>query len=238
MSESSPSYSVTGGARIGLINYSWPLAKLTATADLLTVTTSMLGLFRSGTYSFTRDQVISIERYGWIPVIGVGIRIHHCVADYPEKVVFWCKPETVLAALAGIGFTPSPRQAESPQAPVPRGFPLRWAPLIIVAILWNLLMGWEMLAGQDRSTTPGLHTLIALWSMFGISFAALQWPAIRPIFLKPGRSFGEVKPIFLLVAVVCGMMAIMFTFMLALGAMPSNNKKPTPAPPATGSILF
>ena len=108
MSEPSPTYSVTGGARIGLMNYSWPMAKLTATADRLTLTTTMFGLFGMGTYSFTCDQILSMEPYGFIPVIGQGIRITHAVAGYLRDVLFWGNPRQTLAGIAAVGFAPAP----------------------------------------------------------------------------------------------------------------------------------
>ena len=62
MTDSSSTYTATGGARIGFVNYTWPLAKLMATTDRLTVTTTMFGLFGMGTYSFSKAQILSIDR--------------------------------------------------------------------------------------------------------------------------------------------------------------------------------
>jgi hypothetical protein len=115
MTDSSSTYTVTGGARIGFVNYTWPLAKLVVTADRLTVSTTMFGLFGMGTYSFSKAQILSIERYGWIPFIGEGIRITHSVADYPQKIVFWCRPSSVLAGISARGFSPAATSSEIQQ---------------------------------------------------------------------------------------------------------------------------
>jgi hypothetical protein len=115
MTDSSSTYTVKGGARIGFVNYTWPLAKLVVTADRLTVSTTMFGLFGMGTYSFSEAQILSIERYGWIPFIGEGIRITHSVADYPEKIVFWCRPSSGLAGISAIGFSPAATSSEIQQ---------------------------------------------------------------------------------------------------------------------------
>jgi hypothetical protein len=163
VSDSSSAYTVTGGARIGLVNYTWPLAKLMATADRLTVSTTMFGLFGTGTYSFSRDQVVSIERYGWIPLIGEGIRIRHSVPEYPEKIVFWCQPTSVLAGLAGIGFSSAHASCEISQRQSPREFPLRWTPLIVLVVIWNLLIGFEMVGRSTGTPSPGPLSLAALW---------------------------------------------------------------------------
>ncbi len=241
MPNPSSTYTVTGGARIGFVNYTWPLAKLVATADLLTVSTTMFGLLGMGTYSFSRDQVVSIERYGWIPLIGEGVRINHSVPDYPEKIIFWCQPTSVLAGLSGIGFSAN-ASSMIPQKRSPRGFPLRWIPLIVMVAIWNLLIGFEMFANQNRVPLPGPLSLVALWIIFGVSAAAIRLPTIQNILLKPGRSFGEVKPVFLLVATVSGIMTVIFTIIVASGVLQSENKAYktsllTPDPPPVPAAM-
>ena len=238
MPDSSSEYTVNGGARIGLVNYTWPLAKLMATADRLTLSTTMFGLFGMGTYSFSREHVLSIERYGWIPFIGEGIRINHSVADYPEKIVFWCKPTSVLAGLAGIGFSSVHDSSEIPSRQSPRGFPLRWTPLIILVVMWNLLIGFEMVAHSAQTPLPGPLSLTALWILFGVSIAAIRFSYVPAILLKPGRSFDEVKPIFLLVATVSGIMAIVFGIIFALGGIQSKLKANRTLHPTAISVLF
>lgn len=238
----SSAYTVTGGARIGLVNYTWPLAKLIATADRLTVSTTMFGLFGMGTYSFSKDQVLSIERYGWIPLIGEGIRINHSVADYPEKIVFWCRPTSVLAGLTGIGFSSAHASSKKPQRPSPRGFPLRWTPLIVLGVIWNLLIGFERVAYTNGVPSPGPLSLTALWIVFGVCIATIRLPNVQALFLKPGRKFEEVKPIFLLVATVTGIMAVVFGIIFATGSIqqkPTANKTSllTPDPPAVPAAM-
>lgn len=217
MQYSSSLYTVTGGARIGFVNYTWPFAKLEASAERLTVRTTLFGM---GTYSFSRDQVISIERYGWIPIIGEGIRINHDVADYPEKIIFWCQSATVLAGISGVGFSPTHASSEKPAKLTPRGFPLRWTPLILLVISWNLLIAYDMLGKKPNAPLPGPFWLAALWIVFGISFAAFFAPRIQSLLLKPGRRFGEVKPMFGIIATVTGIMAIVFSMLFVWARMP------------------
>lgn len=210
-------YTVTGGARIGLVNYTWPFAKLEASAERLTVSATLFGM---GKYSFSRDEVISIERYGWIPVIGEGIRINHDVADYPEKIIFWCQPASVLAGISGVGFSSTYASSGKPAKLAPRGFPLRWTALILLAITWNLLITYEVLGKEPNVPFPGPLWLAALWIVFEISFAALFLPRVQSILLKPGRRFGEVKPMFLIIATVTGIMAIVFSILFVWARMP------------------
>lgn len=104
-------YRARGGARIGWVNYSWPLASLSVDSSGLTIVTSMLGLFETGRYRFTPDQVTRIEKYGFIPFVGEGIRLHHTVAGYPAKIVFWCRSASVLEGIASTGFPTVPLAA-------------------------------------------------------------------------------------------------------------------------------
>ncbi len=220
MTDPAPSntYSVTGGARIGWVNHSWPLASLSADASGLTITTTMFGLFGTGRYHFTTDQVTRIERYGIIPFIGEGIRVHHTVPDYPEKIVFWCRPDSVLAGIASTGF-PIVTTAGGFQgiAVKKRGFPLRIWPLAVVILLWNLLIGYEMLSRPASRMAPGPLTLVALILVFLTSMAVLRSTGVQGIFLRPGRSIGEVRPIFLLIAFVTGGMGLVFSIMFLAG---------------------
>ena len=244
MTDPSSTYTVTGGARIGFVNYTWPLAKLMATADSLTISTTMFGLFGMGTYSFSKSQIVSIVRYGWIPLIGEGIRITHSVADYPQKIVFWCQPASVLAGISAIGFSPSPNFSEIPDHQSARGFPLRWAPLIALVVIWNLLIVFEMSSHPDRQPMPGPLSLAALWVVFGVSAAALRFPSVQEFLLKPGRRFGEVRPAVLLVATVSGLMALIFSIIIASGGLQARTKRAnkttilTPDPPRVQTAMM
>ena len=54
-----------------------------------------------GSYEFGREDVVSLEPHGFIPVIGKGIRIVHCKPDYSSKIIFFSteKPELLLARI-------------------------------------------------------------------------------------------------------------------------------------------
>ena len=175
-STSSRSFKARGGARIGWVNYSWPLADLRVTEDRLTVTTTMFGLFNTGSYTFTRDQVIAIDRHGVIPLIGEGIKIQHLVTNYPRKIIFWCRPTRVLEGIASVGFptnqkSPDGQPYDSITAPLPSGFPLRWPPVIAFILLWNLLGGLAFLLQIPRLFGP--LAALAVGTLFAISFGGL-----------------------------------------------------------------
>jgi hypothetical protein len=97
-----------GGARVGWFNATWPLARLKATKEAMT-----LDVFPTSHYIFEAGKVTSIERYVSFPVIGWGIKINHVIAQYPQRIIFWhlFGPQYVLRKISSTGF--------KPQAPPP-----------------------------------------------------------------------------------------------------------------------
>ena len=97
-------FSITGGARMGLFNATWPFAKLIVSADKLVLSVLFLG-----NYDFCPHDVIWLEQYGLIPLLQSGLRIVHSRSDYPPLVVFWTmgSRKKLLARIRNIGFSPS-----------------------------------------------------------------------------------------------------------------------------------
>lgn len=191
--------SFRGGARIGWVNASWPFAKLTMSAD-------KLSLASLGTYEFSPSQVVSVEPYGSIPLLASGLRINHNRADYPGKIVFWCmgNRDRVLAELRQIGFSPSGRPAA--RAP---GFPIRWSVVIAVIALWNVLF---MLDGSAplQSRGPGLFSVLALLALFALATAVRTSPRIQRVVLREGHQAGEIKAFLGLLQIVAGSLSLAF----------------------------
>jgi len=104
---------LTGGARIGGFNASWPFAKLHADAEGLTIKLPF-----SKTYRFPTSSITSVREYISILFIGWGIRIEHSVPEYPPFVVFWYLgyPSTVLSFLEDCGF-PIPKNPTDQKPP-------------------------------------------------------------------------------------------------------------------------
>ncbi|MFT4176492.1 MAG: hypothetical protein QM627_07530 [Luteolibacter sp.] len=132
------SYSVRGGARIGWVNYSWPLASLDVDASRLTISTTFLGLFETGNYSFRSDQITRIQKFRWLPVFGEGIRIRHTVTGYPKKILFWCRSSAVLPGIAATGFPTTANGAIATELLQAPDFPLRIWLVAIVVLLWAI----------------------------------------------------------------------------------------------------
>jgi hypothetical protein len=91
-----------GGARLGSKNATWPFAQLFLTPTALTLRVAVLG-----TFAFAPAQVKKVESYGMIPFFGKGVRIHHQIPNYPEKVVFWylcANPQFLVDEIRALGY--------------------------------------------------------------------------------------------------------------------------------------
>ena len=202
-------FTSTGGARIGWINVSWPLAELSVTPRSLVIRAWLLG-----TYTFTPEQIVRLEPYGSIPVIYRGIRVVHSHPDYPSGFIFWClrNPARLIERIRQAGFVP----AAPPTAPVKRGNPVRWSFIIALFVVWNALfiLGgfWP---GQPPPEKPGAFVLLALAVLLFASLATERSPAFQRWVLKPGRSVGEIRPALRLIqlvsAFVLAICALVFT---------------------------
>jgi hypothetical protein len=204
------SFNRAGGARIGWINASWPLAELSVTPRSL-----VIRVWPLGTYTFTPEQIVRVEPYGSIPVIYRGIRVVHTRPDYRSGIIFWCvrNPARLIERIRQAGFVPA---APPPTAPVKRGIPFRWSFIIALFVVWNaLFILGGFLPGTPPPEKPGAFVLLALAVLLFASLATERSPAFQRWVLKPGRSVGEIRParrlIQLVSAFVLVICAIVFT---------------------------
>jgi hypothetical protein len=208
-----PVFKVTGGAQIGWVNASWPFAQLSAAPDDLTIRSRLLG-----NYAFTPEQVLAIERYMLIPVFAWGVRIRHCVAEYPQRIIFWCigSPDKALQGIRMSGFLPS---APSFAVPARRGIAMRWTSVIGVIVGWNaLFLLMSAVPKNAKSAGAGLG-LVPLALLFGLSLLAPKSPALQRLILKPGRNIGELRPLLRLLTFISGLLLIVFSILIAGGAL-------------------
>jgi hypothetical protein len=77
----------TGGARIGMANATWPFANLTVNENRLTLNASIIG-----NLTFKPSDIISIETYSVIPLLGQGIRIHHRIEQMNNDILLDQRP--------------------------------------------------------------------------------------------------------------------------------------------------
>jgi hypothetical protein len=66
------------------MNATWPFARLTVEPGGLTLSTTFYG-----TFSFEKNQITKLSKYGFIPFFATGLRIEHSVAGCPPFIVFW-----------------------------------------------------------------------------------------------------------------------------------------------------
>lgn len=123
-----------------------------------------------GTFTFSQDQVISLEPYGSIPVLARGIRIVHSRPDYPKTIIFWClgSREALLQRISEVGFVPKGTIGSLVRA---KGFPIRWSAIAIYVVLWNGLLLLDRTVLERRAAAPGPIALLALLGTFDIRLA-------------------------------------------------------------------
>ncbi|GAB5552269.1 MAG: hypothetical protein Sapg2KO_18600 [Saprospiraceae bacterium] len=92
---------IKGGARVGSTHCSFPLATLKVDKDRLILKVAFIG-----TLIFRATDIISIEPYIVIPLIGQGIKITHTVTNYKKRVIFWTfkNPQSVIRQIESTGF--------------------------------------------------------------------------------------------------------------------------------------
>jgi hypothetical protein len=90
--------SVTGGARLGLFNATWPLARLTADAKKA-LRLSVLG----APLKFTRESVLELSVMRGF--FSRGPQIKHAENAYPRRIIFWCfNLDALTAGLGRLGW--------------------------------------------------------------------------------------------------------------------------------------
>jgi hypothetical protein len=201
--------STVGGARIGWLNATWPLANLNVNKNSL----ELYVLFK-GNYKFLPEQVISIERYGIIPLIGWGIRIHHNIASYPDKIIFWCfgDPVYLILKIRDVGFIPAGNQTE---LPIKRTAPVRWYGIIALIVLWNLLFILDVGMPPKPTVRPGWFSFLAVLLFFLGSIGIRRFLWLQKLFLKPNRSLNEIIAWLNLITVILGFLSmILLSFLL------------------------
>ena len=189
-----------GGAQIGWVNVSWPLAGIEVSPGSLTISSM-------GKYSFAPQEVTAVEKVGSIPFLSQGIRIHHSKPDYPEKVVFYTLSGrlALLAAIREAGF-----RLGQPIFLEKRGFPFRLPAVLALVLLWNLLFFLDRPNFSPSAHVPGPYVLLALAITFGLASLLPKSSWLQQLFLREGRAVGEVLSLLRLVQVISGLMLVGF----------------------------
>ena len=197
--------SITGGARVGWINATWPFAKLTVQKNKIDLNATLIGK-----YSFTQEQIISINKYTTIPILGWGIQIVHNISEYPKKIIFssFSNPESIITKIQETGFLPS---ADPSKIPPNIGIPVKWQAIVLIVALWNILLFADMGGFPQLGSKPGSFTLLALSLLFIGSISIWKSLWLQSMILKPGRSPSEIKAWLNLLALVSGLLFVILS---------------------------
>jgi hypothetical protein len=203
--------SATGGARIGWANATWPFAKLVASARGLRLS----GLL--GTYNFQPGDVVSLERYGSIPLFSSGIRIVHVRPEYPSKIVFWCSgPTALIEEIQNAGFSPD---APPIHQSLRRRFPVRWTFILFFLLVWNgaLLLGDSFDRIARVSPLPWLSPLLmAFMICWGIRVSR----TLQKLVLRDNHFVKEIEAYLRLIQFVSGPLLAIFTVLMLAHVFP------------------
>jgi hypothetical protein len=171
-----------------------------------------------GSYVFRKDQVVRLHEHRSFLGLHRGIRIEHVCPDYPQRFIFWSTESgPLIARILTAGFVP---EAAAPTVPERRGVPFHWLTILAAGLFWSLLLLYGKYRHgfrSQRNEPPGIETLAAIGGLF-LASAAIRWiPSLRPLLLKKGRSYEEVKHWVNLMTLVGGagfLMSLLFYFFL------------------------
>jgi len=184
----------TGAARIGFINSGFPFSSLRVTENNLEIKTTFLG-----TYTFQKDDIISIEKYSFF--LQKGIKINHRIKKYNSNIIFFSfsGAKFLLSEINRIGFfnTKDSHVSSDEQAYLDKKnkFPVKIPALVGIIVIWNLLLiptVYQAFVDQNLSSAVNMTPLatgfiLLLGSMF------LLFEPSRSLILKEGSSFNEIK---------------------------------------------
>jgi hypothetical protein len=210
-------FKLTGGARIGLTNATYPFADLYVDKNTLKINASLVG-----NLVFQPQDIISIKPYTSIPLIAQGIIIDHRVENYNSNVIFWTlkNPEAVINEIESTGFLDNknavniPRDSTIVQQQIKGGFPLKSFVPVFIIIAWNALFLSDFfpIFRNDTSppTFPGPGVCSALGLVFIFALLTLVSADFRRFILKDGRTFEDIKKLAIFIMIVTGFMLTIF----------------------------
>jgi hypothetical protein len=210
---------LTGGARIGMANATFPFATLKVNKDRLELNASIVG-----NLTFQPSDIISIEPYTMIPIFGQGIKINHTVSTYKERVIFWTfkDPNSVVRQIQETGFLNNQKMSEQKidrtitEKQAAGGFPIKKGVAIGVIVVWNLLFLFDFIPfffGSKEGILIGNGVLAAVGLIFLTALLMLISEDFRRLILKEGRELDDIKKFAIFAMVISAFMLLQLVLM-------------------------
>ena len=205
---------LTGGARIGMANATFPFATLKVNKDRLELNASIVG-----NLTFQPSDIISIEPYTMIPILGQGIKINHKVSGYKERVIFWTfkDPNSVVRQIQETGFLNNQNTSEQKidkniiEKQAKGGFPIKKGFVIGVIVVWNLLFLSDFIPfflSNKEGIPIGNGVLAAIGLLFLTALLSLISADFRRLILKDGRELNDIKKFAIFAMIISGFMLL------------------------------
>lgn len=204
-----------------MANATFPFATLKVNKDRLELNASIVG-----NLTFQPSDIVSVEPYTMIPLLGLGqgIKINHKVSTYKKRVIFWTlkDPNTVVRQIQETGFLSNDHQKNQNvdrtiiEKQTKGGFPVKKEFAIGTIVVWNLLFLTDIipfflgnrkgfLIGNGILTAFGLLFLTALFSLISSDF--------RRLILKDGRELNDIKKFAIFAMIISGFMLLQLGIM-------------------------
>jgi hypothetical protein len=211
-------YTLTGGARIGMANASFPFASLYVDPTVLKINASIIGHL-----VFQPKDIISIQPFTSFPIVGRGIKITHRVANYSSEVIFWTlkNPNTVLTEIEKTGFLSntssdvSAQDLEILKQQQEGGFPIKKSAVLFYIAAWNILFLTDIIPsffyGKTESPFHGAGIPVALGLVFFSSLLVLISKSFQKLILKENCTLASFKKFVYFLAFISGILCIAFS---------------------------
>lgn len=201
-----------GGLRVGRINTSAPLVKLTVNHQELEIAAGL-----SGHFVFRPEDIIRLEPQTIFPVLGKRVKIVHRNPDYPADILFltFRDPETLITDIRKTGFLAgaNPEVSAEDERILEKqksasGFPFKTLFVITMVLLYNVgpLYYLVFSGGNTRMEEMTYYFSLGGLLVVAVGIGLLLSEPLRHWAFRPGIPRKRMKS-FIYVLIVIGFWA-------------------------------